>query len=355
MDLKETLTIDDLELTDVKENAGSYRCRHRKFFLTYPLTINKEKLLEHIKSLNKKTIQEYCIANEIGKTGHEHTHAYICYLHALEINTNSYFNFDGNHNHIKLIHSEIHRARVIKYLWKDDTNPLTNIEEVSRTFLEEFMIKKLLEKHNWSQVVLDPELTKWVSGHYNLSKDIFNSKKFKFKIDTEFEVWKLPYHDYIINILNEAPSYRCSYWFYETKGNMYKSLFTKWISNNYNTCIDNGSNEKDFIYKYSQQSCVQVVVFDLPRGKSTTFKDLSNILEGLKNGTTSNTKYNSNQVNFSCPHIIIFSNEKIPNIIKMSEDKLKIFKILSNGNLSNEIYKLPNIDDDIDPTEWVNS
>lgn len=344
MDLKNNIKIDDLELSEIKTNAGSYKCRHRKFFLTYPLNINKEKLLEHLQNLNNKTIQEYCIANETGSTGHEHTHAYIGYLHALEINTPNYFDFDNNHNNIKLVHSEIHRQRVIKYLWKDDTNPLTNIDEINKTFLEEFMIKKILEKSSWTQVVLDHELTKWVSSHYNLAKDIFNTKKYRFKINKPFELWRLPYHEYIHSILIEQPCYRTSYWFYEPNGNMYKSLFTKLIFNQYTTCIDNGTNEKDFVYKFSQMTDVKVVIFDLPRGRSKTFKDFQYILEGLKDANLSNTKYNSKQLHFDIPHVIIFSNEKIPNFITLSEDKIKLCKILPDGNLSNEIYKCPNFD-----------
>ena len=68
-------------------------------------------------------------------------------------------------------------------------------------------------------------------------------------------------------------------------------------------------------------------LFDV--GKGSTFEDVNyNVLEKIKNGRIVADKYNTAELKFQTPNIlVVFSNEK-PNTKKLSNDRWKIFQII---------------------------
>ena len=69
-----------------------------------------------------------------------------------------------------------------------------------------------------------------------------------------------------------------------------------------------------------------MILFDV--GKGATFEDVNyDVLEKIKNGRIVANKYNSAELKFQTPNIvIIFSNDK-PEVKNLSKDRWKIFRL----------------------------
>jgi len=354
----DNITIDDLELDVIKESNGIFETRGRKYHFTYAQELNKELLLEFFKNLSKTHIKEYSIVNEIGKTGHLHTHAYICWNNQVSFKTSKFadYNCPDNiiyHPNIKRVASELHRQRILKYHHKDG-EPLTNVDEPNKTALQEYRIKTIVESDSFNSLLVNPEMSDWISSHLQYAEKLFYSTQHYEHDVGVFEEWRLDYHEYILDIINNDVDFRKIYWFYETTGNMCKTRFCKYLQNIefYNVCLCTVSNFNDFAHNFRSFNNCKVVIFDIPRGETANFKDLRPILECLKNGYMNSNKYNSITLKYSPPHVIIFSNELPTHKCKLSADRLQTFRILSSGGieqaipLQNENYSIVDTDDE---------
>lgn len=70
------------------------------------------------------------------------------------------------------------------------------------------------------------------------------------------------------------------------------------------------------------------LIIDLTR-RSTEFKSLYDSIEAIKNGFLCSTKYETDFLEMSDSHIVIFSN-KMPQLEKISSDRWKIYEIVDN-------------------------
>lgn len=150
----------------------------------------------------------------------------------------------------------------------------------------------------------------------------------KIKLLCEDKLYK--YQQFILNILKEEPDDRLIYWFYEKKGNVGKSAFTKLLCSKYGAVIlsGKGSDMKYGIVSYMNKGigkiAPKIVIFDIPR-ESLNYLSYVGI-EEVKNGCFFSSKYESEMVIYNNPHIVIFANS-LPEINKVSHDRWKIYKI----------------------------
>ena len=115
------------------------------------------------------------------------------------------------------------------------------------------------------------------------------------------------------------------YWYYETKGNVGKSTFCKYLCVKHKALILGGkaSDMKYGIVKYMERhgDYPNLIVADIPR---TNRKFLSyQGLEEIKNACFFSGKYEADMVIGNNPHLIIFANFK-PDKSKMSLDRWEI-------------------------------
>jgi len=129
----------------------------------------------------------------------------------------------------------------------------------------------------------------------------------------------------IINIIKEKPDDRKIHWFWETQGGIGKTSLAKSI------CIKNKSaiyicgNASDIKYAIcSMGEGPEIVIWDIPRSIKNNI-DYS-ALEQVKNGIFFSTKYESGQMIFNIPHIIVFANDP-PKNGELSSDRWDIHNI----------------------------
>lgn len=120
-------------------------------------------------------------------------------------------------------------------------------------------------------------------------------------------------------------------WVYDEKGNSGKSQFGKkmWFEHGalYLTYATT-ANLINVVYKAKNR---KIIIIDLTRArpKDVGSDDLYAALESIKNGMIMNSKYETDVVGFSPPHMIVLSNQ-LPEPGKMSADRYVKYKMVGN-------------------------
>lgn len=115
------------------------------------------------------------------------------------------------------------------------------------------------------------------------------------------------------------------YWVYGRTGGEGKSYFAlNWRKDGSDTFIVTGGRFADIFYGFMCAGCPGVIFFDWARDSEEAFP--YKVLENFKNGFFLNTKYETKQVRFDSPHLVVFSNFA-PNMEKLSLDRWDIREI----------------------------
>lgn len=130
----------------------------------------------------------------------------------------------------------------------------------------------------------------------------------------------------VVERLEEAPHPRRIMWYWEPTGNVGKSTLCKWLVVKKNAIIVSGKSA-DIAHSLSKQErrAIRIVIIDCPR----VAHDFINyaIIEQVKNGLLFSGKYDSQQVVFNTPHVIVFANQE-PDYHKMSADRWDVRQIV---------------------------
>lgn len=141
-----------------------------------------------------------------------------------------------------------------------------------------------------------------------------------------------PWQAQVLETLIEEPNDRNILWIWEENGKVGKSAFSKYLCVKKNAMVCEGRSTDIFngIYNYREQygEYPKIVIIDCPRS-NTGYMNYG-ALEKVKNGLIFNSKYESKQMIFDSPHVIVFANEE-PKEYKYSEDRLIIKKINEAG------------------------
>lgn len=137
--------------------------------------------------------------------------------------------------------------------------------------------------------------------------------------------WK-PWQIEIRDIIRGPVDNRKVYWYWEPKGGVGKSVFTKHLCMNYNAVVCGGT-KRDALYairNFDEEKDLKIVIFDICRANlnHVSYK----AMEDIKNGCFFTSKYESGQCLLNPPHIIVFSNY-LPDTGMLSEDRWVIRQI----------------------------
>jgi hypothetical protein len=123
------------------------------------------------------------------------------------------------------------------------------------------------------------------------------------------------------------------YWFWESKGNVGKSAFVKYMLVKHNALVSQSGYKTDilkFVFQMDRRiEYHTTVLFDIPRTQKG--KISYSVLENIKSGLVSNTsetKYKTNMKVFNSPHVIVFANFPPDNSEFLSKDKWVIREII---------------------------
>lgn len=182
-------------------------------------------------------------------------------------------------------------------------------------------LKKLHHKISWS-ITRNVEC----SIQYCLKTKTRNGQQWKYnlKVREEIEVeepygWQLK----VMDIIKDKPDKRSIHWFWEPDGNVGKSTLCKYLVVRHEAIMATGKTA-DINHLLSKASSIKIVIVDVPRSQ----QDYLNYgaIEQVKNGLVFSGKYDSTQLVFNCPHVIVFANAP-PDTTKLSEDRWNIYDI----------------------------
>lgn len=128
----------------------------------------------------------------------------------------------------------------------------------------------------------------------------------------------------VFNLIKGPRNNRTINWYWEKKGNVGKTAFTRFLGIKHNACIIQKGKYADIMNHVYMSKNVKVFIIDVPRssGNSVSY----NALESIKSGIIFNSKYETGQKFINPPHVIVFSNEP-PELEKLSKDRWNIIEI----------------------------
>lgn len=147
----------------------------------------------------------------------------------------------------------------------------------------------------------------------------------------ELRCWQ----DELACILERKPDSRHIYWIVDEDGGAGKTEFVKWYAVNHastSICANagNGKDVANLLKNYAekhQMGYFRVFLYNMARDANISYR----MLECMKDGMMTNTKYEAATLIFNRPHVIVMSNE-MPETNKLSKDRWIIYKI-KNGQL----------------------
>lgn len=174
--------------------------------------------------------------------------------------------------------------------------------------------------------------------HWEPTKSISSSKVYCTKYDTragkiyskgvtipcQVEVdepfgWQLE----VLDIINTKPDKRTIHWFWEPNGGVGKSTLCKYLAVKHDAIMVSGKSDNMF-HAISKAKNKKIILVDCPRS-CQGFMNYGGI-EQIKNGHVFSGKYDSEQLLFNNPHVIVFSNEE-PQEGKWSSDRCHVHEI----------------------------
>lgn len=286
---------------------------------------------------NKFPIQTWFYCHETGKTRtYPHSHIMLKLFNKANITDPRSLDFNDVHPDIQALKNW---EQSICYGTKEGTF-FTNIPES--------VFKKILNKNKsaggngFKQVINNIVNSKnTIEAFENNATDfkdivaierIFANKNLiidKELVDKYLNSTYLDWQSTIANWLSQPPSDRTVHWIVDKIGGNGKSFFSrKFRFEHQDNCLIIGSTGKpsdiaDVIRNWMTQGNIPKYIFiDLPR--SCEYKDnIYTSIESIKNGMITCTKYKGQTLEFSSPHVIIFSNW-YPSIKKLSKDRWNI-------------------------------
>lgn len=128
----------------------------------------------------------------------------------------------------------------------------------------------------------------------------------------------------VLDIIKTEPDNRTIWWFWEPIGNIGKSELCKYLVVKHNAVMCSGK-KADMFHILTKTKNKKLIIIDIPRSQDAKFISYGGI-EQIKNGLIFSGKYDSCQLVFNSPHVIIFANEP-PKRENMSGDRWKVVQI----------------------------
>jgi hypothetical protein len=163
---------------------------------------------------------------------------------------------------------------------------------------------------------------------YREAKDLY--VKNKQNIDIKNVILR-PWQESLLEYIK--PSNREIIWVVGRKGNEGKTWFQEFLASKFGwhrvICgMDIRMKKSSICHILSKRSLMTTDIFLFDVGKARTEEEMKyDVLEKIKNGRTLASKFDSKELKFHTPNIVVvFSNEK-PDIKQLSKDRWKIFQI----------------------------
>lgn len=155
-------------------------------------------------------------------------------------------------------------------------------------------------------------------GKVTKSSNIKVDKPLKILSLEQLYDWQLE----IISIIEQEPDDRTIYWFWEPKGCVGKTCFSKYLSVKYDAVPLSGK-KNDILYCAAEFKS-DIYIYDIERSQEEFVSYAS--IEKIKDGYYMCAKYESKPIVRNNPHVIVFANFH-PDVTKLSSDRWSIVQL----------------------------
>lgn len=315
----------DLEECGRQMEEDGFRLRAKTFLLTYPTHIHRGDLLQHIRKKEGCELVYVAIGQEVGKTGHEHTHVFVHRSKNGDSKNSRKWDVEDVHPNVRAPNSETHKARQMNYVFKQDADVLEWGDKPEfGSDAWETIIHRIQTATSWNSLIQDPTLASTVSQKLNWVKEVWNARPQK-SLLAELEWWPGPLQaeqeKWLASI--EAQTRRQVCWVIDTIGGLGKSDFGIWLAEQWHggeVFLMDGGSVADQMHAYQGQA---LCVIDIPRDTDEKMFPYR-IIENFKRGWASSTKYNSHVKRYKPAKVIVFSNT-YPQSRKLSRDRWVVY------------------------------
>lgn len=303
-------------------SSGSKQIRMSFCLLTYKTHINKEQYSRWLR--DKFSIKEIHIAHETGGEGdYDHSHVVIKFASRYTSRDQSLrdFDFEDIHPNIKILPGIKAYKDAIKYISKEDKS--VQVEEPSLCDMV------------WACDSLEEALDKFVKKPADTTGIIaLYQARPRGPLWNPIVLqrnWQSTFHDEIAG----AHSERFVYWL-KSGGNSGKTYFMKYFMQEYpndTVLVADAYLAKDIALVFNaaieQRNTCKYVLFDCSR--SFSFPDqFYTILERVKDGLITSTKYQSKTLMFQNSVLVVMANQW-PDITRLSFDRWRLRDIDADG------------------------
>ena len=196
--------------------------------------------------------------------------------------------------------------------------------------LNQIYLQKVDLGEEISRIVSDGEVYEGCLTHeYKYALELY--KQHKKKIEVE-EVVLRPWQKVAFDLFQHSPNDRTVIWIYDKCGNIGKSWFQNYVEAyyGYNRIFrcDLRIKHKDVcnILKNRPLSAIDIFLFNDSRSIAAGNFDIYRILEDIKDGAATTSKYDNKIIKFKTPnHVMVFSNS-LPDKNNLSADRWQIFQ-----------------------------
>ena len=272
---------------------------------------------------NKKVVCEECmrVMRQDHLKRHIKMHENVKYEESSEMHENVKYEEPSNPTSLKNdleINSEIKKTflneeAIIKTLKMDDAD-YENTLELGRMIVEKAKSLGIAEES--------------LRSEYKKAKELY--LKHERNVDIENVILR-SWQDSLLQYLK--PSNREIIWVIGRKGNEGKTWFQEYMESKYGwgkvICgMDIKLKKSTICHVLSKRSLMSTEIFLFDVGKAFTYDGVNyELLEKIKNGRVLASKFDSKELKFKTPNIVVVFTNEAPEVKQLSKDRWKIFQI----------------------------
>lgn len=338
-----------IEKDIAKTEGKKFRLKGKKVFFTYKTHINFDELFN---AINKKhPISKYMFCHESADQNdpYLHTHGCVEFIKPIDTVFSRIFdigdihpNFTSTRNWCAAINYCMKEFKETKQVnFKHNMDLEAELKSKRQNKLEsrnEFkqLVQLIVEEKNALDAIMnyanDLRDVMAITMLHNLKQQGIPEDILR---DAENFVPSV-YHEELIEIMKSIPSIRTAYWLYDEFGNTGKSTFMKWcIATMKDVFAISGTGASKDIFNVllnhlKEKEFPKTIFIDLARTCEDR-ESIYGIIEQIKNGYITATKYHGGNIFMPVPHIIILSNF-LPIVSKLSLDRWRIYEVYEDVN-----------------------
>lgn len=133
-----------------------------------------------------------------------------------------------------------------------------------------------------------------------------------------------PWQKMLYKLLQTKANDRTINWVWDTKGNIGKTAFTRYLGIKERACIIQKGKYADIMNHVFNTKNMKIFIVDVPRSSGNNVS--YNAIESIKSGIIFNSKYETGQKFINPPHIVVFANYP-PDKSKLSADRWNVINL----------------------------